>query len=162
PGALNSPQTLTVVTNIRDRNELPLPYPNPAGLFFNTPAGTNPPSQPIRIFTSSQAPVRFQASAVTDDGVGWLSVTPPTGLTSTQNTGQVNAVVNAASLRPGVYSGDVNLAVGGTIRTTNITLVVQPTAGSSPESKNRSAAGCTPSRMSITATGLVNNFATPA
>jgi hypothetical protein len=55
--------------------------------------------------------------------------------------------------------------MSGALRTTNITVVVVPagdTANATSARAVRAAAGCTASKVVITETGLVNNFAVPA
>ena len=162
-GAASSPQFLTVVLNLLDESIPPRPDPSPSGLFFVARLGqAAPAAQVVRVFTSSSSAVPFQASANTSDGGSWMSLTPSSGTTSTQGVAQVSVSVNQTNLRPGTYSGDVTFAFSNTlIRTTNITLVVLPALGSSA-SNSRSATGCTPARLSLTQTGLVNSFAAPA
>jgi uncharacterized protein (TIGR03437 family) len=164
PGALNSPQYFMVMLNVADEGSPALPDPAPSGLFFvGATAGAAPAAQQIRVFTSSNTPVSFQASANTSDGGDWLSVDPVSGTTSTQGVAQVNVTVRPLNLRPGTYSGDVTFAFSSTaIRTANITLVVQPASAGASAAKEKAAAGCTPAKLSLTQTGLVNDFAAPA
>jgi uncharacterized protein (TIGR03437 family) len=160
--ATSSPQFLTVVLNVLDEATPARPDPSPSGLFFTARSrGPAPAAQPIRVFTSSTTAIPFQASANASDG-GWMSIAPASGTTSTQGVAQVSVTVNPTNLPPGTYSGDVTFAFSNTlIRTTNITLVVLPAAGSAA-SNSRSAVGCAPAKLSLTQTGLVNSFAAPA
>jgi uncharacterized protein (TIGR03437 family) len=162
PGALNSPQFFSVMLTVGDAADPPNPDPTPSGLFFiGKTGGSATAAQVVRVFTSSVAPVPFQVSANTADGANWLSVDPAGGSLTTQSPGQVNVTANPATLRPGVYTGDITVAFSSTlIRSTNVTLVVQPaTTAASP--KTRDAAGCTPARLALNQTGLVNSFAAP-
>ena len=119
------------------------------------------PKGPFRIFVSSNTPVPFQASVSTADGADWLSVDQTSGFTSTQNTTVLNVTADASKLDPGVYTGDVTVSLPNrVIRTTNITIVV-PNHGTASSAKGKSAAGCVPSRLSLTQTGLVNSFDAP-
>jgi len=166
PNALASPQYLPIFLGVKDEAEPATPDPSPSGLFFVARAGgPAPAAQVIRVFTSSTAPVSFQVSGNVSDslGSGWLSITPATGTTSTNAVAQVSVSVNPAGLPPGLYSGDVTFAFSSTlIRTTNITLVIQPASAAAASDKSRSAVGCNPAKLSLTQTGLVNSFAAPA
>jgi uncharacterized protein (TIGR03437 family) len=60
--------------------------------------------------------------------------------------------------------GDITVALSSTsIRATNVTAVVQPASAVSAltSAKTRSVTGCTPSKLALTQTGLVNSFAAP-
>ena len=164
-GAANSPQYISAVLNVAPAEDAPLPDPSPQGLFFvGDPQQAPPPNQPIRLFVSSRDPVQFQAAASTADGAGWLSVTPQSGASSTDNTTALQVSVNPAMLKPGIYTGEVTVAFANrTIRTTSITLVAPATASAGSQARTASpAAACTPTRLSLTQTGLINSFASPA
>lgn len=160
PQAVNSPRYLVAVLNLGRDDAAALPDPSPQGLVFVAQiGGTVPTTQRVVLFTSSSTPVPFQAAAATADGAAWLSLTPATGTTSTAQPAQLTVAVSLAGLRAGVYWGDVTIAFSSTqIRTVNVTLIVLP----SPCATARAAAGCTPSRLSLAQTGLVNSFSTPA
>ncbi|HTM50668.1 MAG TPA: IPT/TIG domain-containing protein, partial [Bryobacteraceae bacterium] len=164
PGSLNSPQFLSAMLAVLDEGSPADPDPTPSGLFFvGKTGGAAPPAQAVRIFTSSTTPVPFQISANTSDGGNWLSVNPVAGSASTANPGQVNVTVTPGALTPGVYTGDVTVAFSSTsIRTVNLTLVVQPATVVTASAKTRSVAGCTPAKMALAQTGLVNSFVAPA
>src|SRR5215468_3202362 len=157
---------LNTVLNIRPATDPPDPDPSPQGLFFvGDPQQAPPPNQPIRLFVSSTDPVPFQASASTVDGADWLKVAPASGVTSTDNTAMLRVTVDPTILKPGVYNGDVTVAFADrTIRTTNITLVAPATSTPAAQAKQaiREAAACIPARLSLTQTGLVNSFSSPA
>ncbi|HTM50376.1 MAG TPA: putative Ig domain-containing protein, partial [Bryobacteraceae bacterium] len=162
PGALNSPQLFPVMLAVTEENTPPEPDPSPSGLFFvGKTGGAALPVQIARLFTGSAAPIPFQVSANTGDGINWLAVAPSTGMTSAANVAQVNVTATPGQLAPGVYTGEVTVAFSTTsIRSINVTLVVAPAAADLP--KAPSAAGCTPARLALTQTGLVNNFSAPA
>ena len=160
--ALDSPQYFTAVLHVTSADLPPTPDLSPQGLFFVSESGTISPAQPVRLFTSSLTPVPFQASASTTDGAGWLLLDHTSGVTSTQETATLSVRADASMLAPGIYTGDVTVALPGSeIRTTNVTMVVPPRTLASL-SKDRSAAGCQPSALSLTQTGLVNGFSAPA
>jgi uncharacterized protein (TIGR03437 family) len=164
PRASNSPQFMTVVLNVLDVTSSPTPVPSPAGLVFVAVVGrAAPPAQPVGVYTSSIEPITYNASATTDDGAKWLSVTPDTGTSATEATASVNVAVNHAGLPPGVYTGGVNFSMAPrVVRTANVTLIVTtvaPNPQPAPAAANRRfAAGCTPTRLAATHTGVVNSF----
>jgi uncharacterized protein (TIGR03437 family) len=164
PGAVNSPQYVTAVVNVAGADTAANPQPDPAGLLFVAASGAAAsPAQPVRVLISSSAPTPFQASANTADGGTWLSAVPASGSTSTLAPATVNVTVNPAGLAAGVYTGDVTFAFSSTIiRSTSITLVVQPSTTGAASTITRSAAGCTPTKLALAPSGLANNFATPA
>jgi hypothetical protein len=168
PQALNSPQFLVTVLNVQPVSAAPEPDLSPAGLYFTAVAGgSNPAPQSLTVYGGGDTPTLYQSAASSDDGASWLSIDKTGGSASTQTPGQIQVSVNTANLKAGVYTGDVSVSFSSqTIRTANITLVVLPQgavlSSTGAEDKQRSAAGCTPSKMSITSTSLVNAFASPA
>ncbi len=165
PNAVNSPLYFTAVVNVQPSTTPPLPLPRPEGLVFVARAGTTPPTQTVNVYASSSATIPYQAAAYTAQGVNWLSVSPTNGMTQTQPPGQVTVSVTTAGLAPGVYNGSVTFSLSSiSIQTTNVTLIVQPSAPAGLQSlKNRDAvAGCTPAKLVLTSTGLANSFASPA
>jgi uncharacterized protein (TIGR03437 family) len=162
--SLNSPQYVTAVLDLQPNTAAPSPDLGPVGLFFTTSAGGSAPAaQQVQINTSSASAVTFSAATTTSDGASWLSVTPASGNVSGQASGSVAVSVNPTGLAAGIYSGDVNVSIGSSLQSVNVTFVVQPTSSSSAAAgfKPR-ASGCTASKLAITETGLANNFAVPA
>jgi uncharacterized protein (TIGR03437 family) len=162
--SLNSPQYVVAVLDNENASSLPRPDPVPKGLFFTTPAGgAAPANQTVTVNTSSATAASFQAGAFTFDGASWLSVTPTSGSASTQTPGSLTVSVNPTGLKAGVYSGEVDIVLGGSLRGVNVSLVIQKTAASSSISAlHPEAAGCTPAQLVLTPTGLPNSFNTPA
>jgi uncharacterized protein (TIGR03437 family) len=163
-GAAHSPQYVSAVLNIRPKEATPLPDLSPQGLFFASSDGTAPQEQRLQVFVSSIEPVQYQASASTTDGANWLRVVPENGTTSTDAVAELRVSVNTSILKPGIYTGDVTAALANrTTRTTNITLVVPPGTGAATQAKIATReAGCTPAKLSLTHTGVVNSFESPA
>jgi uncharacterized protein (TIGR03437 family) len=166
PQALNSPQYVVAVLDVEPSSTSPQPDPAPAGLYFTTAGGT-PAAQTVTVFTSSTGPVAFQAAAATTDGANWLTVNVTTPAASTQSSGAISVSVSATGLAAGIYTGRVNIAMNGVARvvSVNVTFVVTPSLGGSVRSgglEPQAAGACTPSRLAVTQTGLVNNFTVPA
>jgi uncharacterized protein (TIGR03437 family) len=174
PNALNSPVYLVVVLDLAASGSTALPDPNPAGLFFVVAAsGAASASQNVTVNTSSAQAVAFQVASSTADGGKWLVVNPASGQTSGATPGTFGVSVNPANLTAGIYSGKASVSIGGAVRTVNVTVVVLPagstvgTTGANAEpaaleAHPRAGTTCTPSKLALTETGLVNNFSIPA
>ncbi len=162
-GVVNSPQDFQVVLNVVQPNELPKPYPSPAGVVFTSIGGAAVSPAAVGVFASSATPVNYQASASTSDGGNWLSVFPTKGSTSASATAQSTISVQPG-LAPGIYTGGVSYAFeASAVRTVNVTLIVEGSSSNAREgAAPRALAGCTPSVLVPTQTGLVNNFEAPA
>ncbi len=174
PNSQNSPAYIVVVLDLAASGSPALPDPNPAGLFFVVVAGgPQSANQTVTVNTSSAQAVPFQVAASTADGGGWLSLNPASGQTSGQTAGTFAASVIPASMAAGVYSGQASVSINGAVRTVNVTMVVLPAGSTIPTSalepaeprttlEEPRAAGCTPGKLALTETGLVNNFSVPA
>jgi uncharacterized protein (TIGR03437 family) len=166
PNAINSPEYLVVVLNIRPAATPASPDPLPDGLFFTSATG----AQNVAIYTSSATPIAFQVSPATTDGGVWLSATPASGIASTQSPGSVSVQVNITGLGVGIYSGSVNISMGGMLKAVIVTLVIPQGTAKSVSERSASdsgapaprATGCTPTSLAITQTTLANNFTVPA
>jgi uncharacterized protein (TIGR03437 family) len=162
PLASNSPQFITVVLNVVPASAAPSPFPNPAGLVFLAVDGQPPPpDQEVSVFTSSIVPASFTVAASSFDGASWLSVQPMSGASSTESAAPVRVSVNHARLQPGVYTGSVSFSMAPrVVRTVNVSLIVAAADTVAPAAaKGRAvAAGCAPSRLAVTHTGVVNSF----
>ena len=159
PGSLNSPQYVVVVLDQESSSAPVLPDPSPAGLFFSAGAGAILPAQQVDINASASSP--FQLSTSTTDGANWLSAGPASG-----SAGPISVSVNTAGLAPGIYTGEVDISIAGNVVSVSVTLAVRlaGTSGASMEAPMPSAvpAPCTPTKLALTPTGLVNNFSVPA
>ena len=164
PNALNSPQYVTVVLNVEASASTPVPDLSPAGLFFIATAdGSAPEAQQVTVNTSSSKPVPFQVAASTPDSSTWLGASITSGNASGQSAGIFNVTVSPAGLSPGIYTGNVNVSMEGTMAGVNVTFVVLPgTATTASVRSHVTSPGCTPSKLALTETGMVNNFALPA
>jgi large repetitive protein len=164
PNALNSPQYVSAVLDLQSTASVPLPDPSPAGLYFTaTSHGSATTGQTVTVNTSSTTLVPFQVAASTTDGASWLVVSLASGNSSGQNPGTFMVSVNPSGLSPGVYTGSANVSMSGALRTVNITAVVLASGTTAhADVTPAQAAGCTPSKVVLTETGLVSNFVVPA
>jgi uncharacterized protein (TIGR03437 family) len=162
--AQNSPVYVSAVLDLGAAGSAALPDLSPAGLFFTAVAGgAQTPVQFVIVNTSSTASVPFQVSSSTSDGGKWLIASPTSGTASGQLTGNFSVAVDPSGLAAGIYTGKASVSMSGAVRTVNVTAVVVP-AGATPGSSALAphATGCSPAKLAITETGLVNNFAVPA
>jgi large repetitive protein len=163
PSAINSPQYLVALLDVQPAATPASPDPSPPGLFFTATTA----AQNISIYVSSATPLAFQASPATTDGGVWLSVSPASGITSTQNPGTLSVQINAAGLAPGIYTGTLNISIGGVLRSVNVTLAIPSAPGllsrdRTGVSPSPLATGCSPNKLAIAQTGIANNFSVPA
>ena len=161
--ALNSPQFVSAVLNIEPDSVAPSPNLTPGGLFFTTPSGgAAPGAKEVTINTSSATAVAFRVTTATTDQEPWLFATPSSGNATGQSAGTLSVSVDPTGLAAGIYTGRVNVSIGQTLESVNVTFVVQATGGSSAVSKLHPQVSCAASKLAITENGLVNNFAVPA
>ena len=164
PGAQNSPQHVVGVLDVAPAGAAAAPDPTTGGLFFaGAASGVQPKSQSLFIGTSSATAAKVAISASTTDGTAWLSISPVNDSASSAQAAQFTVSVSTTGLKPGIYKGEIVLAIQNVLRVVNATLVVAP-AGTSftAAGKTREASGCVASQLALTETGMVNNFSIPA
>jgi uncharacterized protein (TIGR03437 family) len=162
PRSLNSPQYVPVTIDIVDAVRQPRPDPIPKGVVFTGIAGgTAPAARQVRVYASTSSATTLRVSAATSDGGNWLSASPASASISTASPALVTVSANLATLKTGVYTGNVNLAIGAEVRSINVTLIVT-SAGTTPAGFAAREAGCTPTRLVLTHNGLPDSFSVPA
>ena len=100
----NSPITIPVTLSVTS-GSIQVPT---AELKFTQPQGGSAAAQTVTV-QSSAAALSFSATATTDAGGNWLTVTPATGTTPQA----LSISVSAASLPPGTYAGRVTIVSPG-------------------------------------------------
>jgi hypothetical protein len=132
---------------------------SPTSLTFSaTAGGPAPGSQTLTVRRSSAD--RFTASASTQSGGCWLSISPSGALTTNRT---LTVSVIPAGLAAGSYGGTVSVVSSGGTRTASVTLVVNPTSSTvtvTPTSVtfNATAGGAAPASqtLSVSATSATN------
>jgi len=128
-GAVNSPQTVTIVLNV----VAPAPTAAAAPLSV-TLVGATP--QQLSVPASSGTPAGFAASAATADGGNWLTVTPALGVPKS-GAASLTIFATPANASPGVHHGTISVGFDdGTMQSVQVTYI--PSGGS-----------CTPSSLAI-------------
>ncbi len=157
--SLNSPQYLAAVLDNEPSTTLALPDPSPVGLYFTNKTGP----QQVLVYTSASTQTPFETSAVTNDGSPWLTVTPASGVATTNSPGQLTVSVTPPATA-GIYTGYINIGMSGDLVLVNVTLIVLPAGatGNEPAARPLTTASCTPTALAMTETGIVNNFSVPA
>ena len=159
--AFNSPQDFVVVLNVLDAASPPVPNPVPSGLVFSSSG-----SQNVTIYSSTDQPAPYQVAVATQAGIGWLSASPTSGTLSTTAPAQLTITVNAANLKPGVYTGSVNISISNlAVRTVNVTFIVPAfpsQAYLAAALADTPKATCAPANLIVIPTSLEGNFSTPA
>jgi hypothetical protein len=167
-GALNSPQFLSVVLVVQDPNSVSSLEVSQSGFFFLAGIAFPTANKQFTVTTSSTDRTPFSVAANTDSGGTWLSASPAQGTVSISSPATVTVSVNSNGLKSGVYTGEVDVSLGSTLRAVSVTLVIPPGLGSG--STTESAAGleksrdanCTPSQVVINPAALSLNFSVPA
>ena len=159
----NSPRDYNVILSVTPATEEVEPDPQPAGMIFISSAPGAIPAQTISVYAGSKSPLPYQASADTETGGAWLKVSPATGLTSASSPAQSTVSVNLAGLSQGVYRGGVSYALSSaSVRTVNVTLILQAGGAGQLVPTLISHATCAPTKLVPTQTGLASNFSQPA
>ena len=160
-----APEFLVVVLTVVDATTPASLDVSPTGLVFVARAGSlRPAAQQIAIATNASSGAFVLSSHVNATGT-WLSASPASGTTSAQTPGSAAISVDATGLRGGVYTGEVDVAIGSAQRGVAITLIVAPGASAAAARSSdspRAAAGCAPTQVVMTPVGLPVNFSVPA
>ncbi len=152
PLSLNSPQYFTAVLDEGAAASPAVPVFDPAGMSFTAPVGsTRPIIGQFTILTSSSSSVPYQAEAFTTDGANWLTISPAAGTISTLGSAPLTVTANPSSLAAGIYTGEVDIAIGAELRILNITFIVTA----------QTTTVCAPAHLVVTPTGLTSNFSVP-
>jgi len=127
-------QTLPV-TFVMGQATTPLLATTPQSITFNGVTGQlNPSPQIATVTNSGGGTLHWHAAAATTVGGAWLSVTPPSGTLTSQNSVQINIkVALLATLIPGTYNGMITITgtdssnnpAAGSPQTIPVTFVVQ-------------------------------------
>jgi Viral BACON domain len=165
-GSQNSPQYVTAVLNVAAAEVGAEPAISPGGLLFIGGVGQAIASQQFRV-DSSQT-VAVQPAASLPPGQSWLQVTPAQANASSGAPAVMTAAINTSGLPAGVYTGTVTLfgSAASVLGSVNVTLILTPYAVQ-PDVRGAvrpevNTAGCTPSALVLTETGVPNNFTVPA
>lgn len=103
---------------------------NPTGLSFSLTQGGSAKMQSVTISNFSTLAATFSASASTNSGGNWLSVSPATGSAASFGSGSIVVSADPSHLSPGTYSGTVSITLGSQQTAVSVVAVVtsnQPT-----------------------------------
>jgi uncharacterized protein (TIGR03437 family) len=160
PEAANSPQTKTLVFNVVPADAPNAPVLDNGGMVFVAQTGAAARDQQTRLATNSLTPVPYSVSTSTADGAAWLTATPSSGNVSAGSPAVITVSANGTQLARGVHTGEVDISLGGTVRSINVIFIVIPrppaSAFAAVETGPR-AAGCTPARL-VAVSNVPGNF----
>jgi len=128
-GILTVPVTLTVTAATLSVSPTALTYS------YTLLSGTNPSSQTVAVSASGGATIPFTASATTNSGGSWLSVSPTSGNTP----GTLTVSVNPAGLAAGTYTGSIMVSstqAPGSSPTVGVTFTVSSAPNLVPSSNS--------------------------
>ena len=126
PGAVNSPQTVSVLLNVVQAGQLGSnPTVSTAGEVLTVPVGSSSPvTFDVSLFNPAGTGLSYSDAAVTLDGGNWLSVSQATGSLNPAGTGTLTVQANPANVPVGVGYGSVRVAFSeGTVHTINVAAI---------------------------------------
>jgi uncharacterized protein (TIGR03437 family) len=160
PGAINSPQSVTVDLTVLTAGSFTPPEVRPTGLVFVGSQLASPGSQEVAISNPGSAPLPYLSSRQTNDGGNWLNHLPVSGTVLPDQPGRVVVQPDFTNLSPGIARGVISFQFGdGTVRPVSVLAVVG--AGSSvtlSKTGERFASACVPKSISIQPTNLQSVF----
>ena len=155
PGAVNSPQVLSVALVVLPAGSSPPPEADHSKLLFVVREGSAGTSvQSVSLF-SPGPPLSFSAAVAKEGGPNWLSVSPDSG--RILGEGSLSIQVNPEGLTPAAYRGTITLSFsnGAVFDIAVLTIVSPLSAGLA--AGGRAADGCTPTDQYLLPTSIGNN-----
>jgi uncharacterized protein (TIGR03437 family) len=166
-GSQNSPQYVTAVLNVTPASVGAQPAITPGGLLFTGATGQAVASQQIAVNSSQTLTVQPVPSL--PPGQSWLQATPASVNASSGAPAVMTVAINTSGLAAGVYTGAIELlgaSSAAALGSVNVTLILTPNAALEDlrgvVRSQVNVAGCTPSALVLTETGVPNNFSVPA
>jgi len=142
-GAVNSPQSITVLLNVLPAGSNPGPEVRPTGLIFIGSPGHSPGSQKVMVSNSTPNEVDYGSGVAYVSGSGWLQYLPSNARIIPGQPATVTVQPDFSNLQTGVLRGALTLAFSdGSIRAIAVLNVVAPAASSSNKPEDRAANGC--------------------
>ena len=162
-GAINSPQTASVVVNVAAAGTDLGAFVSPTGLIFvGQGGGAAPTPQAVSLTNPSPSALTFSAVSFFGQTDSWFTVQPANGMVSAANPVQI-MVQPVAGLAAGIYQGEIVLHFDedNTSRRIAVLAIVVPGAATRT-GQAATASTCTPSKLLPVFTQLGANFATVA
>jgi uncharacterized protein (TIGR03437 family) len=159
-GAVNAPQTITIVVNVLPPGANPGPQVRPTGLIFTSSVGSaNPGSQTVAVSNVTSSQLQY-GSSLTYVGAGnWLQNLPATASVNPNNPVQVVVQPNFSALTPGVTRAYVSLGFSdGNQQAVSVLAVLAPNGAGGNSAGRKDASGCSPSTLQIIPTSAGQAF----
>jgi uncharacterized protein (TIGR03437 family) len=160
-GAVNSPQSITVLLIVLPAGANPGPQVIPTGLIFTGTAGVSPGSQQVKIANVTSVSFNYASGKFTTDGAPWILQTPANATVNPNQPATMVVGADFTSLGSGVYRGAITVQIqeDGSIRTINVLTVVAPSTVANTASSFQSAAlGCSSAQLQVQFRSLQANF----
>jgi uncharacterized protein (TIGR03437 family) len=151
-GAPNSPQTITVVLNVRAAGSAVGSTAQPSGLLF-----TNATPQSLTLTTVSATPVNFTGTA-SFGGPAWFALSPASGTVVAGKPATVQIVPSTTGLANSVYNGNITFAFSDNSIANVQLLLVLASGINRPAAPGTRPAGCAPSKLLPLFTSLGTGF----
>jgi uncharacterized protein (TIGR03437 family) len=168
PGAINSPQFVTVELNVLPPGSNPGVQVRPTGLIFAARAGASSPgSQNVRLGAATPGRLEARSGVMTFDGGAWLRSIPQNVVVEPADPQTITVQPALGSLPPGAYRAALTLLFsdGSPAQTVNILFLVVGGAGAAvawfdgpSEAGAAAAAACVPGRLHAVHRSLAGNF----
>jgi len=157
--APNTPQSVTVVLNVRAAGSAGGTSVQPSGLLFTATAGAPvaPASQSFTLTTFSTSALSYSTTATAAQI--WFTVQSASGSVSAGKPATVNILPNIAGLLPGVYNGNITFAFSdNSAQQVQLLLVVSPVTTTAGKTGNAAGNTCTPATLLPLFTSLGSGF----
>jgi len=105
-------------------------FPPTGGLNFNLTQNAAAATQSVTLTNHGSTAMTFSASASTNSGGNWLTLTGGAGSVAAFGTSTLGITADPSQLQPGTYTGSVIVSAGGQVFTVSVVAVVtgtQPT-----------------------------------
>jgi uncharacterized protein (TIGR03437 family) len=150
-GAVNAPQSFTVLLNVVNAGDLgSTPEVTPSGGILSVTAGGSvPATQSVNLLSLGGQAVSYSTAVSLGSGsTQWLTVTPANGTLGASGVATLTLSASGAGLTAGVYNGTVEVAFSqGTVETITVALVVVPGSGSTGGERSNATTGCKPTKL---------------
>ncbi|HEU0122105.1 MAG TPA: hypothetical protein VFQ91_16365 [Bryobacteraceae bacterium] len=152
-------QTATVLLQVLPAGSEPGAELYPNAIFYTAAPGGAVAGQDVELVLPSGRTASFSATGATNEGQPWLQFFPDSGKLDRSSSGRVTIQPDLSGLGPGVYRGNVTLALeDGQSRTVAILAVVSAVGAASLKESNRAASGCSNENLFPQVLSPASNF----
>jgi len=148
--APNSPQKVTIQSNVLPEGFDPGPELHPNGLIFTGLPETQPGSQTVTVGNASGSQLTFASTRVTLDGASWFQHLPLNGVVESGKPVAFVVQPDFKQLAPGIREGSLTVQFQGNIvRNVSLLSVVAPAGTTTSKDGRREASSCASNVLSV-------------